>query len=163
MAKLQSDCKNRGVFEDSHFVTLLAFAHHPITRRLQKTLQNRSWRRPESLPKGASHLVAALKCFRDRFGTLVDAKWPAQVGPRSLPEAFRNANFSFWSPWKPPESILDASWTPPGWILDHFWRPCPLQNQVISEFVTGVVQFISPTSLLQSGARWRKLRSTILL
>ena len=71
---MQSDCKNTGVFKDSRFVMLLAFAHHPITRRLQKSLQNLSLRSPKTIPKGASTSVASWKCFRDGFGTILDSQ-----------------------------------------------------------------------------------------
>ena len=71
---MQSDCKNTGVFKDSRFVMLLAFAHHPITRRLQKSLQNLSLRGPKTIPKGASTSVASWKYFRDGFGTILDSQ-----------------------------------------------------------------------------------------
>ena len=71
---MQSDCKNTGVFEDSRFVMLLAFAHHPITRRLQKNLQNHSFRSPKTIPKGASNSVASWNYFRDGFGTILDSQ-----------------------------------------------------------------------------------------
>ena len=48
---MQSNCKNRGVFKDSHFVTLLVFAHHPITRGLQKTFKIGLGEAPKALQK----------------------------------------------------------------------------------------------------------------
>ena len=43
---MQSDCENAGVLKDFHFVTLVAFAHHLSSRRIEKTLQNWCPRRP---------------------------------------------------------------------------------------------------------------------
>ena len=115
---MQSDCKNRGVFEDSHFATLLAFAHDPLKRRLQQTIQNRSWRSPKSLPTDASKLIAALKCFRDGFGTLLGSKWPAQTRPPSLPEAFlETSTFHFGLVG----SLQNRFWTPLGPLRAGFW------------------------------------------
>ena len=71
---MQSDCKNTGVFKDSRFVMLLAFAHHPIARRLQKNLQNLSLRGPKTISKGASTSVASWKYFRDECGTILDSQ-----------------------------------------------------------------------------------------
>ena len=74
IAKMQSDCKNTGVFKDSRFVMLLAFAHHPITRRLQKNLQNLSLRGPKTFPKSALNSVASWKNLRGGFGTILDSQ-----------------------------------------------------------------------------------------
>ena len=71
---MQSDCKNTGVFKDSCFLMLLALAHHPITRRLQKSLQKQSLRDPKTIPKSASTSVASWKYFRDGFGTILDSQ-----------------------------------------------------------------------------------------
>ena len=77
---MQSDCKNTGVFEDSRFVMLIAFAQHPITRRLQKNFQNPSFISPKTTPKGASNSDASWNCFRDGFGPILDSQMGSSSG-----------------------------------------------------------------------------------
>ena len=66
------------VFKDFHFVTLVAFAYHLITRRLQKRLQNRSLRCSKTVPKRCSKSHASWKRFRDEFGTIFDSQMASQ-------------------------------------------------------------------------------------
>ena len=75
---MQSDCKNRGVFEDFDFVTLVAFAYHLSSRRLQKTLKNWCPRRPKTMSKRSSISVACWKRFHNGFGTILDSQIVSQ-------------------------------------------------------------------------------------
>ena len=125
---MQSDCKNTSVFEDYRFVMLLAFAHHPITRRLQKNLQNLSLKGPKTIPKGASTSVASWKYFRDGFGTILDSQMASSSRALRRPRRLQKRHlFTLAS--------LDASRNDFGAHLDvleldfrQFWIPCPLPN-----------------------------------
>ena len=86
---MQSDCKNTSVFQDSRFVMLLAFAHPPITRRLQKSLPNLSLKSPKTIPKGASTSVASWKYFRDGFGTILDSQMGSSSRALRRPRRFQ--------------------------------------------------------------------------
>ena len=50
------------------FFFLLVALSSPVSKRLQ----NRSPRRPKTFPKGCSNSVAFWKCFRGRFGPILD-------------------------------------------------------------------------------------------
>ena len=68
---------------------LLAFAHHPITRRLQQSLQILSLRGPKTIPKGASTSVASWKYFRDGFGTILDSQMGSSSRALRRPRRFQ--------------------------------------------------------------------------
>ena len=76
---MQSDCENTGVFEDFHFVTLVAFAYHLSSRRLQKTLKNWCPKRPKTIPKRSSISVASRKRFHNSFGTILGSQKASQM------------------------------------------------------------------------------------
>ena len=78
IAKMQSDCENTGVFKDFHFVTCVAFVYNPVTRRLQKRLQNHSLEGPKTVPKCSSMTYASWKRFWDGFGTSLDSHMAPQ-------------------------------------------------------------------------------------
>ena len=78
IAKMQSDCENTGVFKDFHFVTFVAFVYNPVTRRLQKRLQNQSLEGPKTVPKCSSMTYASWKRFWDGFGTSLDSHMAPQ-------------------------------------------------------------------------------------
>ena len=78
IAKMQSDCENTGVFKDFPFITLVAFGHHLITRRPQKSIQNRSLRCSKTSPKRCSKSHTSWKRFRDGFGTILDSQLASQ-------------------------------------------------------------------------------------
>ena len=75
---MQSDCENTGVFKDFHFVTCVAFVYNPVTRRLQKRLQNHSLEGPKTVPKCSSMTYASWKRFWDGFGTSLDSHMAPQ-------------------------------------------------------------------------------------
>ena len=89
MAKMQFDCENTGVFEDFHFVTLVPFACHLSSRRLQKTLQNWCPRRPKTMSKRSSISVACPKRFHDGFGTILDPQIASQSRSLRLPRGLQ--------------------------------------------------------------------------
>ena len=78
IAKMQSERENTCVFKYFHFITLLAFAYHLITRRLQKWLQNRSLRCSKTVPKRCSKSLASWKRFPDGFGTILESQMASQ-------------------------------------------------------------------------------------
>ena len=100
-AKLQSDCKNRGVLKDFHFVTLVAFAYHLITLRPQ----NRSLKGSKTIPKRSSMSYASSKRFWNEFG--LPNSFPKEV----LEASSRHQKTSF------PQLGL------PGRLQKGFWTP----------------------------------------
>ena len=89
IAKLQSDCKNRGVFEDFDFVTLVAFAYHLSSRNHKKTFRNWCPRRPKTSPKRSSMSYASWKRFWDGFGTILDSHMAPQKRSSGRPRGIK--------------------------------------------------------------------------
>ena len=81
IAKMQSDCKKRGVFKDFDFVALVAFACHHSSRRLQKPLKIGV----QDVPKPVQNALR----YRLRVGsasiTALERFWTPKYPPRRGP------------------------------------------------------------------------------
>ena len=101
-AEMHFYCENTCVFKDSDFLTVVAWAHHLITRSLEKRLEKRCPRCPTTLPNDLSKSLASWKCLCDRFGRILVSQMTFQRGPLRVPGAFKNVFFQAWAPRKPP-------------------------------------------------------------
>ena len=132
---MQFHGENTCVFKDSDFLTVVVWAHHLITRSLERRLQNRCPRRRTTLPNHSSQSFSSWKRFCDGFGTILDSKRTSQRGPlrvpgnrQRVPRAFKNVFFQSWALMKPPESMLEPICTPRELIFDNFGMLIGLQN-----------------------------------
>ena len=93
IAKMQSDCENTCAFDDFHFVTLVAFLYHLSSRRLRKTFKNRCPRRPKTIPKRSSILVACWIRFHNGFGKILDSQIASQRRSLRRPRGLQKCIF----------------------------------------------------------------------
>ena len=86
---MQSDCENTGVLKDFAWASFVAFVYNPVTRRLQKRLQNQSLEGPKTVPKCSSMTYASWKRFWDGFGTSLDSHMAPQKRSLRRPQSLQ--------------------------------------------------------------------------
>ena len=86
---MQSDCENTSVLKDFHFLSFVAFVYNPVTRRLQKILENQSPKGSKTVQKCSSISYASSKSFWNWFGTILASQMVPQMKSLRCPRGIK--------------------------------------------------------------------------